>query len=222
MDKITNCEGIKCINSMKYHNDCISIFGGNFKELSKALLHFENLKNALDLMDQDNREATEEYHNEISRLLHNFLASAKMLVDHTRVFINKFYNGTRIFQFYGNKVKSEFENDGLCKFIHELRNFILHQGLPYTGLILRPDLETTVFLDRDLTLDWDGWTALSRNYLESQPERMRVYDFVNAYTQKVYVFNHWLNLKIKEYHKTDLDELDSLRKRYREISKEFT
>ena len=83
---------------MKYHNDCISIFEGNFKELSKVLLHFENLKNALELMDQENSEATEEYHNEISRLMHNFFASAKTLIDHTRIFINKFYNGNRIFQ----------------------------------------------------------------------------------------------------------------------------
>ena len=59
MDKIRNSEGIKCINRMKYHNDCISILGGNFAELSKALLHFENLKTALELMDQNNREAAE-------------------------------------------------------------------------------------------------------------------------------------------------------------------
>ena len=109
MDKIRNCEGIKCINRMKYHNDCISIFGGNFKELSKVLLHFENLKNALELMDQENRETTEEYQNEISRLLHNFLASAKTLIDHTRIFINKFYSGTRIFKIYSGKVKEEFK-----------------------------------------------------------------------------------------------------------------
>ncbi len=219
-DKIRNSEGIKCINRMNYHNDCISILSGNFAKLSKTLLHFENLKNALELMDQNNREATEKYHNEISRLLHNFLASAKTLIDHTRIFVNKYYRGTIIFQLYTNKLKNEFVDDGLSKFIQDLRNFILHQGLPYTGLILKPDLETTVYLDRDLMLDWDKWTALSRNYLSSQPERIRIYDFVNAYTQKVDVFNHWLNREIKNYHEKDLEELGLLRKRYREISKE--
>ena len=109
MDKLRNCEGIKCINRMKYHNDCISILKGNYAELSKKLLHFENLKNALELMDQENRETTEEYQNEISRLLHNFLASAKTLIDHTRIFINKFYSGTRIFKIYSGKVKEEFK-----------------------------------------------------------------------------------------------------------------
>ena len=217
MEKLRNCEGIKCINRMKYHNDCISIFAGNFAELSKVLLHFENLKNALDLMDQNNREATEKYQNEISRLLHNFLASAKTLIEHTRIFINKFYSGTRLFEFYSTKIKSEFEKDGLSKFIQDLRNFILHRGLPYTGLILRPDLETTVYLDRDSMLHWNNWTALSRNYLVPQPKRIRVYDFVDKYTQKVDAFNHSLNREIKNYHEKDLKELDLLRERYREI-----
>ena len=221
-DKIRNSEGIKCINRMNYHNDCISILSGNFTELSKALLHFENLKNALELMDQNNREATEKYHNEISRLLHNFLASAKTLIDHTRIFVNKYYSGTKIFQLYTNKLKNEFADDGLSKFIQDLRNFILHRGLPYTGLILKPDLETTVYLDRDLMLDWDKWTALSRNYLSSQPERIRIYDFVDVYIHKVDAFNHWLNREIKDYHEKDLEELGLLRKRYREISKGST
>ena len=221
-DKIRNSEGIKCINTMNYHNDCISILSGNFAELSKALLHFENFKNALELMDQNNRKATEKYHNEIIRLLHNFIASAMTLVAHTRNFIKNNYSGTEIFHLYTNKVKNEFVGDGLSKFIQDLRNFILHRKLPYTGLTLKADLETTVDLDRDLMLDWHGWTKLSRSYLSSQPEKIRIYDFVDAYAQKVDAFNHWLNREIQDYHKKDLEELDLLRKRYCEISKEFT
>jgi hypothetical protein len=221
-DKIRNSEGIKCINRMNYHNDCISILSRNFAELSKALLHFENLNNALELMDQNNRDATEKFHNEISRLLHNFLSSGKTLIDHTRIFVNKNYSGSKIFQLYTNKIKNEFVNDGLSRFIQDLRNFILHRGLPYTGLILKPDLKTTVYLDRDLMLDWDKWTTLSRNYLLSQSEKIRIYDFVDAYAKKVDAFNHWLNREMKNYHEKDLKELHLLRKRYREISKELT
>lgn len=66
-------------------------------------------------------------------------------------------------------------------------------------------------------MDW-----FSRNYLLSQPENIRIYNFVNLYTKKVDGFNQWLNREIKDYHKKDLDELNLLRKRYREISKTFT
>ena len=222
MDKIRNCEGIKCINRMKYHNDCISILKGNYAELSKELLHFEILKNALELMDQENPEATEEYHNEVSRLLHNFLASAKTLIEHTRILINKCYKGTRIFEIYSNKVKTEFADDGLSKFIQDLRNFILHRGLPYTGLFLKADLETMVYLDRDSMLHWDNWTALSRIYLESQPVNIRIYDLIDEYVQKVDDFNHLLNREIKKYHEKDLKELELLRERYYEISNDFS
>lgn len=31
-EKIRNSEGIKCINRMNYHNDCISILSGNYCE----------------------------------------------------------------------------------------------------------------------------------------------------------------------------------------------
>jgi hypothetical protein len=222
MDKIRSCEGIKCIHRMEYHNDCISIFSANFEQLSKALLHFENLKNALELMDQNNFEAAKEYHNEISRLLHNFVASAATLTDHTRIFINRFYSTTKISKLYISRVRDEFINDGLSKFIKDLRNFILHRGLPYTGLILRPDLETTVYLDRNSMLDWDKWTAISRRYLASQPEKIRIYEFAYSYTKKVIAFNHWLNLEIKDHHKDDLEELDLLRKRYHEKSKKVS
>ncbi|MCD6566697.1 MAG: hypothetical protein J7K53_12230 [Bacteroidales bacterium] len=221
-DKIRNSDGIKCIDRMNYHNSCISILSGNFAELSKELLHFENLKNALELMDQNNVEATEKYQDKINRLLHNFLASAKTLIDHTRIFIKRHYTGTVIQKLYTQKIKDEFRDDGLSKFIQDLRNFILHNGLPYTGLMLQPDLETTVFLNRDLMLDWDNWTTLSKRYLSSQPEKIRIYNFVEAYIHKVDAFNQWLNLEIKKYHKKDLEELDSLREHYREISKNFS
>jgi len=220
MDKIRNAEGIKCINRMKYHNDCISILNGNFTELSKALLHFEDFKNALELMDQNNYEASEKYQNEISRLLHNFLASAMMLVDQTRLLINQNYTGTEIHRLYAKKIKAEFKEDGLNKFIQELRNYILHRGLPYTGLSLKPDLKTTVFLNRDAMLEWDSWTAPSRKFLSSQKEKIRIYDFIHAYTKKILALNHWLNLEIKKYHAKDLEELEQLRSRYREISKD--
>jgi hypothetical protein len=222
MKKIISSEGMKCVNRMKYHNNCISILQGNCAELSKKLLQFGDLKNALELMNQKNRAATEKYQNEINRLLHNFLASVMTLIDHTRIFMSKNYKGTRIYEKYKDKIKNEFITNGLSQFIKELRHYVLHRGLPYTGLALKENIETTVSLDRDAMLNWKSWSVLSRDFLASQPEKIRIFDFVNEYTQKVDALNTWINKATKEYHKKDLEELALLREEYKEKSKEVT
>ena len=125
--KILDSEGAKCIARKKYHNTTVGIFLKNYKELSEAILHFENYKNSLELFDQNKPEGREKYYNEITRLLHNFLASAKTLIEHTRIFLKKYYLNTKICERYKEKVKKEFEDDELSRFIQDLRNYILHR-----------------------------------------------------------------------------------------------
>jgi hypothetical protein len=215
--KIENSEGWKAINRMHYHNRCIGVFIGNSKDLAEKLSIGENLSEAMKygLMDQENLSVTEEYISEVIRYLHNFLASASMLVDFTRNFM-KTYSNTKIYTKYQEKINSDFINDELSNFIKKLRNYILHCGLPSTGMKIDVSGNTTIFLGRDEMLKWSGWNVQSRKYLESCTEEIRITEFARDYTTKVYDLNQWINKETKKYHANDLEELHRLQEQLRE------
>jgi len=216
-ERIENAEGTKCIARMNYRNRCIGILRGNCKDLVEKLSIGENFSEAMKygLMDQENLTLTTEYLDEIIRYLHNFLASASMLIDVTRNLIDT-YSNTKIYTKYQEKINSDFVNDELSNFVKKLRNYILHCGLPNTGMRIDASANTTIFLRRDEMLEWSGWNAKSRKYLKSCSEEIRIYEFVRIYTIKVDNLNQWINKEIKEYHSTDLAELYRLREKLRE------
>ncbi len=210
-EKIENSEGYKCIARMNYHNNCILVFIGNCKDLAEKLSVGENLAEAMNhgLMDQENSSLTSEYLLEIIRYLHNFLASANMLVDITRKIIKK-YSNTKIYTQYQEKINMDFVNDELSNFTKRLRNYILHYGLPSASIKIDEDGNMNIFLRKDELLEWPGWNAKSRKYLETCSEEIRISEFAKFYTIKVDNLNQWINQKIKEYHSNDLAELYQL------------
>ncbi|MDA8402959.1 MAG: hypothetical protein M0Z56_02000 [Desulfobacteraceae bacterium] len=216
-EKIENSEGMKCIAKMNYHNRCIGILNGNCKDLAEKLSIGENFAEAMSygLMDQKNASLTAEYLEEIIRYLHNFLASASMLIDITRNLI-KTYSNTKIYKKYQEKINLDFINDELSNFIGRFRNYILHCGVPSAGMRIDVSANTTVFLSRDEMLKWSGWNAKSKKYLNSCPEEIRITEFARLYTKKVDNLNQWINREIKEYHAKDLAELYKLQEQLRE------
>ncbi len=113
-----------------------NIFSGNYLELKKACEIVENPDIGLKLMSEPMKGAGVQAHMEVMRLFHNFLASAKSLVDHTRAFVDDHYAGTAFKQGYDQKVQAELASDPLIKFIQDLRNHMLHRGLPSGSMSL--------------------------------------------------------------------------------------
>jgi len=125
------------LNRRKVRAFSHNIFVGNFKELKKACEIVENPEIGLKLMSQSMRGSLGvQAHMEINRLFHNFLAAAKTLVDHTRVFVEDHYSGTPLKQAYEQKVQAELANDPLTKFVQDFRNYMLHKGLPNSSMSL--------------------------------------------------------------------------------------
>ncbi|PHS31014.1 MAG: hypothetical protein COA95_07505 [Methylophaga sp.] len=56
----------------------------------------------------------------------DFLASAKTLIEHTRIFMDKYYSDSPIHQAYSQKIKDDLANDEPCRFVQDLRNYMLH------------------------------------------------------------------------------------------------
>ncbi|WP_292427276.1 hypothetical protein [Mesorhizobium sp.] len=177
----------------------------------------------LSLMSEGNREAGQQAHRELSRHIHNFVASARTLVDHTRVFIKEYYSQSSVLTQYKDQVSLIFSNDPNSKFVHDLRNYMLHKGLPGSQMFLSfhrdPDnqsdagkIEAGIRLDATSLLEWSGWTAPARLYLETVGKHLDVHQFVESYLVRVNRFHSWLDMTLRKHHQDDLRQLEELQR----------
>lgn len=124
--KIHDSDGMKFQNRKKVRDFSYNIFRSNLEELRKACEMVENPDLGIKLMSEQHRELGVQMHMEINRLFHNFLAAAKSLIDHTRVFVAQHYENTPLKDAYESKVGSDLAEDPLCRFIQDIRNYMLH------------------------------------------------------------------------------------------------
>ena len=173
----------------------------------------------------DNREAGTQAHREVSRRIHNFVAAAKTLVDHTRVFMTENYQKTSLFIDFNNEIKQRFEKNPVAKFVHDLRNYMLHRGLPNSEMFVffsqdpespnpNAQIKTGVKLNAEELIDWNGWTTPARSYLSIAGSELAIETFVDAYVSQVEDFQNWISERLFNFHARDMAELDALREEY--------
>lgn len=85
------------------------VFNGNFNELQEYLEHLKTPNEPLVKYSYNKRENIEALIDESSRLFHNFLSSAKSLVDHTRVIVNRLYPADHEFNQEYQNIKISFK-----------------------------------------------------------------------------------------------------------------
>lgn len=175
-----------------------AVFGRNTKELIDLLnIPATNRAVALQLMGDD-REASRPFWEALDQRLHNQLASAVSLVDHTR----------RLLAYYRNDVPAmvaEYERRNLSimemnetAFLRDLRNYLLHYGSPpvIQTLQLGPGGVTghSVKLSAAFLLGWNEWKASARRYLSSFAERDGpvLWQVVAAYAKAMSDLVMWL------------------------------
>ena len=155
-----------------------SVFVRNTTELIDLLnIPATDIAASLQLMGDD-REATGMFWEELDQRLHNQLASAVSLVDHTR----------RLLAYYESDIPAmvgEYRTRNAAvremseaSFLRDLRNYLLHYGAPpvIQTLTLGPtgDMGATghsIKLSPRRLLEWDGWKKPSHHYLSSFADR---------------------------------------------------
>ncbi len=156
--------------------------------------------------------------------MHNYLASAKTLVEHTRKFVRKHYSGTDFEKEYDAKVDAVFHNP-FCAFMMDMRDFYLHNGLPMSSASLHfkrdKPLETSIILDVASLRKWDGWDPEARKFLETLGKEVVLEDLVLRYASLVTTFYEWFARKLQDFHANEFEELDGLQKKFVEKYGEF-
>jgi hypothetical protein len=158
------------------------VFESNYRWLVRALDYFGRIEVFMDLWREDNRPKLESFIDKVTRLLHNFLASAKSLVDHTRVFKNKMTKGHRFKKVYQEKVDRDLKHSPLVCFVQDLRNYVLHKQLPIASAQLSlkggggtiTEYGSTIKLDVNELREWDEWKPESRMYLDSLDDKVQI------------------------------------------------
>lgn len=221
--QIRESEGTGYLNRTHQRSFSFNVFQMNTLELIEAVQKIKDPDQGIFLMMENNREAGLQAHRELNRHVHNFVSSSLTLVEHTRVFMRKYYAGTKLFETYEMQVMITFAKSPVAQFVQGLRNYMLHKGLPNSGMFIKfgansGAIETGVQYDTVDLLDWKDWRPLARAYLEQAGEHLDIYEFTLEYLALVNQFHEWLDATLEMHHHSDLEELRQLQAQLQEIN----
>lgn len=217
LDDVYRSPGMEYLNRQKSHQFSYNVFAGNYTELKKVLSIIENPDLFNKIMCDENREKMgNPVHMELNRHFHNFLAAAKTLIEHTRVFLRENYQGTQLKSDFDSKVTNDFSEDPLSRFIQDLRNYMLHKGLVGNSLSMtitkiegteKFKAESTAYLKKNDLKNWDKWSKQGKVYLESQEDKFKISSFCILYGEKVTSLYSWFYKELYEHHSEDYAKL---------------
>ena len=188
-------------------------FNQNYDELNQLLAAFSKPEIGLEIARVGNERKLDAFLIEVTRRLHNYLGSAKSLVEHTRVLVKELYSGTAFYKEYVDEKDRTFKNSPLHHFVQDLRNYNVHRGLSQTAAVTSfgrdIGLDTSIKLPRRSLQNWDGWSSHARAYLKMSKGDVKLQEVVASYTAEVRTFYEWLGRKQEEVHEEEFRELKS-------------
>jgi hypothetical protein len=162
-------------------------------------------------------DVADEINARIDQRLHNYVASAASLIDHSR----------NLFKHYeGQHVAAEYESrkDGLAAhpvngFVRNLRNYALHRTLPWLGHNVSfsgagQDITAVTSLGTDELLAWDGWGAPAKAFLRSAGEDVDLRATVEEHLRLVQDLYEWVFAQFEGLHRADMADLNALREEF--------
>lgn len=196
------------LNALK---STFSIFQKNFSELINWLEPLEDPTESLLRYNQDNMENVSALIAETNRLFHNFLASVKSLIDHTRVIVKRLYSEHEFMKEYEIKLKKDLAKNSLQLFVQRLRNYTQHYTLPILALEISfmEDATFNMKMDVKALKEWDGWDS-AKTYLNALQGDLYIATLAKEYYVLIENFYSWLNKRQEEIHKLDFENLSKM------------
>jgi len=194
------------------------ILNQNFRE---AVQIPEALDRKVELLSRDRRQEARALHLEFVRRLHNYVAAAKTLVDHTRAFRNR-WTDEAFNNAFQTRLKELLSNP-VVKFIQQLRNPTQHSRLPPVARVttfeadslnpatVRP-LVRLMVKARDLE-NLYGWSSPALAYIRANidHESVDVTLAIRRYQESLESFYAWFFQQLTITWKDLLDDFDRRR-----------
>ncbi len=197
----------------------IYTFDRNFADLCRVISFLSDDPRAEPLFWLKNRDQLMSVLRDVIRLLHNLVASAISLIDHTRRLHRKLYASSGEFSDYQSRVDHDFARDPLAQFVKCLRQYCQHYKAPQLDITVswrqgdEKPTRTVNLLARDLQT-FDDWTAEARKYLDTIQEKIGVLTVATDYRNKVIGFYEWFQSRQQEIHS---EEIERFRAKEREL-----
>lgn len=216
--KILDSDGMRFLNKIRTHGFTYSIFLRNYKRLAE-IIAIKDAEKILKLNHRENIDEREKFFEAVSQETHNFLASCITLVDHTRAFVKNEYSSHSFKEEYDKKIL-EITKNNICFFIKDLRNYVIHKGLPplnfRMNIINNSDgleISYSILLNIEKLLEWDKWHSASKIYIRSFDKNIDLEDLSKNYWSLISLFYKWFEERLYEIHKNELQELKTLNKK---------
>ena len=195
----------------------IHVFIRNYNQFERALRMHGDPGNIRELWAVRHHYRLSEFQLELLRLLHNFVASAQSLIDHTRVLYSAICKARGLFPEYQSEVRKRFGNDGVSSFVVGLRQYCQHYRPP--PLLSRlsfesPTMKTSVLLSRAELLKFSGWRSAAKSFLVSCTDDIDVLAVVAEYFERVRTFHEWFEQRLREVLRPDFEKVRDWKKSF--------
>lgn len=185
-------------------------------DLLSSINLFKSESENPDFWNRSRRIDSERLKVRIQRGIFSATMAAMALVDHTKIFSNHFP-----VEQYQEKINESFAENPLHKFVQGLRNFTTHVRIAKSNWVTKWDKEGRsiffLFSVTDLN-NWDGWHALSRTYIASNPEGINVEQLFHDYSKKVKSFHDSFRSRVWERSSEDLKEYLTCKRTYNAVN----
>jgi len=201
-----------------------SVFVGNYRELTERLKLVENPHVAINLWTVKLDVEFEKVRDEVTRLLHNFLASALSLLDHIKVHMEKLYEGSDLFAEYTSRRREHVFSTPVYRFVYDLRQYAIHNKLPLVGRIFSfhktRGIRISYFLDvGELKRSKKKrWSAEARQYMDTYGGQLPLRQLAMEYFPVMNEFYKWLRKREPEFNR---ENPNFLRQRWERIAKQM-
>jgi len=166
---------------------------------------------------QNVREPTvrERFHAQLTRHLHNYLASAASLVEHVRRLMRG--RADPIAEEFRRRKEMMLQNPEVW-FVVGLRNYTAHRKLPFFAHTLSmtnvnksdQKMESEVELNVAELLEWDDWPPAARAYLEGLGDAVTIRPVVKRHAELLLDLNASLLNELSNANAQALDEVNAL------------
>jgi hypothetical protein len=203
--ELENSQEFKLVSKAESIKQTIAIFSANYSELK---LHFEkhpdlrdNKTFSLQRTPQGKFEL-EVYLAELSRLIHNYATSTQTLVSHQRKLVSNLFGSVQNFLGYKEEIDRRFTENLIHNFIQDLRNCILHVGLPPITSVrkfetISHNYSISLAVKKDSLLTLDCWSVKSRAYINSLEHQVDLEEICETYHSNVIDFQVWFEKAIR-------------------------
>ncbi len=214
--EVENSDALRAQSRIRYFADVFHIFARNYTRLSQLLTGLTNVERVLPIWDVERRDDLRLIIGEVLTYVHNYLASARTLVEHTRIMVRANYDGGPLLAEYQQRIEADLAHDPLGCLIHDLRNYMLHYSLPSTFAHLEmrrePNSDAVTITSRTTIkraplLSWSGWSPEARAYLQAADADIDLLDLVSNHYERMQGFNQWLLDRLNETHAAELEWL---------------